>query len=81
MSCSLAYFSVITDINMVEQDGFKEVLKTPIERWTNWGFWKSTKNVPNIVPMKSFIVSDEQKVLICHPSMKDALEEHIEELI
>ena len=71
MSCRLAYFTVITDVNMVES-----VPKTWRERFT-WKFWITHK----IVPMRTMIISDENRTIICHPSMKEIIEEDIERLI
>jgi len=52
----------------------ERVKKTFIERLFG-KFWVATK----VVPMRTFIITDS--TLICHPSLKDALEEHIETLI
>lgn len=71
MSCQLAYFTVYEDNNMVER-----VPKTWKERLC-WKFWVTHK----IIPMKTFIVIDAERAIFCHPSMKEALEDHIESLI
>ena len=80
MSCALGYFKVITSNEMVKQEGYKQIKKTLMERLT-WRFWEATKLVPNMVPRKDFLVIDKDRTIICHPIMRDALEDHIESLI
>lgn len=70
ISCTLAGFDIIEDSNMVES-----VNKTWRERIT-WKFWVKTK----IVPRTDFVVLTEKRTIICHPSMKTAIEEEIEKL-
>ena len=77
---NLSYFTIHTDINMTVQDGTKEVRRTWRERFSN-KFWIATTQVPNMVPSREFIVLQDEHKLVCHPSLKDWLEDHIESLI
>lgn len=78
MSCELAYTNVIEDINCVKEEGTKLVKKTWKERIT-WKFWEGYKEVPNHVPTAFFVKGEN--TIICHPSIKNAIEEDIERLI
>ena len=67
----LGCFNVVTDNNMVER------VKKTWKEHICLRFWETYK----IVPMKTFIVMNEKNTIICHPSMKLAIEEQIEGLI
>ena len=71
MSCNLAYFNIISDSTMT-----KQVEKTFGERIT-WKFWVKYKTVPR----KNFIIYEENRTIVCHPSILKEVEDHIEMLI
>ncbi len=68
---NLSYFTVITDKNMTES-----VKKSFLERLT-WKFWVTHKTIQR----KDMIVIQDDKIIVCHPSLEKAIEDEIERLI
>jgi len=55
---------IISNSNLVKQDGFKKVKKTFRERFT-WKFWETYKVVPNIIP--DLNIYKQGNTITCHP--------------
>lgn len=75
---SLGYVNVIVDDNCYRVDGTIRVKRAWKERLRR-RFWVAYKELPNIIPTSYF--AKDINTIVCHSSIKDAIEEEIEKLI